>query len=73
MCTSARYLGRRLTCDDSDSLDITNRINAASSALWALKHVWSTNAIRRWLKAQLLKTLVLPILHVRQRHMVHQG
>jgi len=62
LCKEYRYLGRWLTSDDSDTLDITNRINAASRALWALKHVWQAKNIRRWLKAQLLKTLVFPIL-----------
>jgi len=62
LCTSYRYLGKWLTFDDSDSLDITNRINAASRAFWALKHIWRAKNIRRWWKAQLLKTLVLPVL-----------
>lgn len=62
LCQSFRYLGTIISATGSDTPDITARIQAAGASMWKLKHFWSNNHIRRWFKAQLFKTLIVPVL-----------
>jgi hypothetical protein len=57
-----KYLGTILTTTGTDTPDITARISAATAATGRLNLLWKSRTARRWLKAQVFKTIIVPIL-----------
>ena len=60
--TRVKYLGSWIDASGSNMPDIEARISAAFKALGGLQRLWTSKIARIWLKAQMFKTIVLPVL-----------
>ena len=57
-----KYLGSWIDSSGSNLHDIDARINSANKAMGGLQRLWSSTDARIWIKAQMFKTIVLPVL-----------
>jgi hypothetical protein len=60
--THFKYLGSYIANNLSDTVDVRARIQAATAAHGKLWRLWRSNKATRYLKAQIFKTIVIPVL-----------
>ena len=60
--TRVKYLGTWIDASGSNLPDIEARIGSAYKAMGGLQRLWTSKVARIWFKAQLFKTIIVPIL-----------